>query len=53
MALLPVHPCGEQNTVLALALADRGHVLENGRGLLEGAAGELNRMFVREAYFGP
>ena len=43
----------EQNTVLALAIADRGYVLENGRVVLEGAAAELKQdARVREAYLG-
>jgi len=43
----------EQNTVLALAVADRGYVLENGRVVLEGSAGELKQdARVREAYLG-
>lgn len=43
----------EQNTVLALAVADRGYVLETGRVVLEGAAADLKRSErVREAYLG-
>lgn len=43
----------EQNTVLALAVADRGFVLENGRVVLEGSAAELKQdVRVREAYLG-
>ncbi|CEJ13571.1 High-affinity branched-chain amino acid transport ATP-binding protein LivF [bacterium YEK0313] len=43
----------EQNTVLALAVADRGYVLENGRIVLEGAADQLKQdARVREAYLG-
>jgi branched-chain amino acid transport system ATP-binding protein len=43
----------EQNTVLALAVADRGYVLENGRVVLEGSAAELKQdARVREAYLG-
>lgn len=43
----------EQNTVLALAVADRAYVLENGRIVLEGPAGELkHNARVREAYLG-
>jgi branched-chain amino acid transport system ATP-binding protein len=43
----------EQNTVLALAVADRGYVLETGRVVLEGAAADLKRdARVREAYLG-
>ena len=43
----------EQNARKALALADRGYVLENGRIVLAGAAGDLraNEMVV-SAYFG-
>jgi branched-chain amino acid transport system ATP-binding protein len=43
----------EQNTVLALAAADRGYVLENGRVVLEGSARALKQdARVREAYLG-
>jgi branched-chain amino acid transport system ATP-binding protein len=43
----------EQNTVLALSVANRGYVLENGRIVLEGAAEELRKNpRVREAYLG-
>jgi branched-chain amino acid transport system ATP-binding protein len=43
----------EQNTVLALAVADRAYVLETGRIVLEGPASELkNNSRVREAYLG-
>jgi len=43
----------EQNTVLALAVADRAYVLESGRTVLEGAADELRQNArVREAYLG-
>jgi branched-chain amino acid transport system ATP-binding protein len=43
----------EQNTVLALAVADRGYVLETGRVVLEGPAADLKRSErVREAYLG-
>ncbi|WP_027516032.1 ABC transporter ATP-binding protein [Bradyrhizobium sp. WSM1417] len=43
----------EQNTVLALSVADRAYVLENGRIVLEGPADELkNNARVREAYLG-
>ena len=43
----------EQNTVLALAVAHRGYVLETGRVVLAGAAEELRRSDrVREAYLG-
>jgi branched-chain amino acid transport system ATP-binding protein len=41
----------EQNTMLALAAANRGYVLENGRIVLAGAATHLARdPRVREAY---
>jgi len=43
----------EQNTVLALSVASRGYVLENGRVVLEGPASELKSSArVREAYLG-
>jgi branched-chain amino acid transport system ATP-binding protein len=43
----------EQNTVLALAVADRAYVLETGRIVLEGPASELKtNARVREAYLG-
>ncbi|MTW19183.1 ATP-binding cassette domain-containing protein [Rhodoplanes serenus] len=43
----------EQNTVLALAVADRGYVLENGRIVLAGAAADLRQdVRVRQAYLG-
>ena len=43
----------EQNTVLALAVADRAYVLENGRIVLEGLANEVkHNARVREAYLG-
>ncbi|MGE7418079.1 ABC transporter ATP-binding protein, partial [Methylobacterium tarhaniae] len=43
----------EQNTVLALAVADRGYVLETGRVVLAGPAAELrSNPRVREAYLG-
>ena len=43
----------EQNTVLALAVANRGYVLETGRVVLAGSAEELRRSErVREAYLG-
>jgi branched-chain amino acid transport system ATP-binding protein len=43
----------EQNTVLALAVADRAYVLEAGRIVLDGSADELkNDSRVREAYLG-
>jgi branched-chain amino acid transport system ATP-binding protein len=43
----------EQQVPLALSLADRGYVLENGRIRLEGASGDLERNpEVRRAYLG-
>ena len=43
----------EQNTAMALAVASRAYVLEGGRIVLEGAAGELsNHQRIREAYLG-
>ncbi|WP_207912893.1 MULTISPECIES: hypothetical protein [unclassified Bradyrhizobium] len=43
----------EQNTVLALSVADRAYVLETGRVVLDGPAGELeHNARVREAYLG-
>ena len=43
----------EQNTVMALSVADRGYVLEHGRIVLEGLAAELmDHPRVREAYLG-
>jgi branched-chain amino acid transport system ATP-binding protein len=43
----------EQNVRQALALADRGYVLENGRVVLEGAGGELiEHPRVKRAYLG-
>ncbi|ULL01688.1 ABC transporter ATP-binding protein [Bradyrhizobium sp. I71] len=43
----------EQNTVLALSVADRAYVLETGRIVLEGPADELkHNARVREAYLG-
>jgi branched-chain amino acid transport system ATP-binding protein len=43
----------EQNTVLALTVADRAYVLETGRIVLEGSAKELKQNpRVREAYLG-
>ncbi|MEJ2288308.1 MAG: ABC transporter ATP-binding protein [Deinococcales bacterium] len=43
----------EQNAALALALADRGYVLENGRVVLEGAAAQLREdPTVQRAYLG-
>jgi len=43
----------EQNTVLALSVADRAYVLETGRIVLDGPASELkHNARVREAYLG-
>lgn len=43
----------EQNAVMALAVADRGYVLETGRVVLEGTAAELrDSARVRTAYLG-
>ena len=43
----------EQQVPLALSVADRGYVLENGRIRLQGAASELERNpEVRRAYLG-
>ena len=43
----------EQNTVLALAVADRGYLLESGQVVLAGSSQELQRNpRVREAYVG-
>jgi branched-chain amino acid transport system ATP-binding protein len=43
----------EQNTRVALDIADYGYVMENGRIVLEGAAEELrNNEDVREFYLG-
>jgi branched-chain amino acid transport system ATP-binding protein len=43
----------EQNVRQALALADRGYVLENGRIVLEGPGGELiEHPRVKRAYLG-
>jgi branched-chain amino acid transport system ATP-binding protein len=43
----------EQNTVLALSVADRAYVLETGRIVLEGPASDLKQNArVREAYLG-
>jgi branched-chain amino acid transport system ATP-binding protein len=43
----------EQNTVLALAVADRAYVLEAGRVVLDGSAADLkNDPRVRDAYLG-
>lgn len=43
----------EQNTVLALSVADRAYVLETGRIVLDGSASELkHNARVREAYLG-
>jgi branched-chain amino acid transport system ATP-binding protein len=43
----------EQNTVLALAVADRGYLLESGQIVLAGSSKELQQNpRVREAYVG-
>lgn len=43
----------EQDVVLALEIADRGYVLENGRIVMSGGAGDLRRdPAVRKAYLG-
>ena len=43
----------EQNAGVALAIADYGYVLENGRVVLEGAAAELRgRREIQESYLG-
>ena len=43
----------EQNTMTALRYADYGYILENGRLVMDGAAGELARNEdVREFYLG-
>ena len=43
----------EQDVVLALEIADRGYVLENGRIVMSGPAAELRRdPAVRKAYLG-
>jgi branched-chain amino acid transport system ATP-binding protein len=43
----------EQDVVLALEIADRGYVLENGRIVMSGSAGDLRRdPAVRKAYLG-
>jgi branched-chain amino acid transport system ATP-binding protein len=43
----------EQDVLVALDAADRGYVLENGRVVLSGAAGELRTdPGVRRAYMG-
>jgi branched-chain amino acid transport system ATP-binding protein len=43
----------EQDVVLALEIADRGYVLENGRIVMSGSAGDLRRdPTVRKAYLG-
>ena len=43
----------EQNVAMALRLADRGYVLEGGRMVGEGPAGELmQRDEIRRAYLG-
>src|SRR5204862_4362796 len=43
----------EQNAALALAIADHGYVMENGRILVEGAAGALSdNADIKEFYLG-
>ena len=43
----------EQNAAVALAVADYGYVLENGRVVLEGAAAELRgRREIQQSYLG-
>ena len=43
----------EQNATLALSIADRGYVLQSGKLVLEGPAGELlENPAIREAYLG-
>jgi len=43
----------EQNTILALSVATRGYVLENGEVVLQGSASQLKSDDrVREAYLG-
>ena len=43
----------EQNAALALAIADHGYVMENGRIVLEGAAGALSdNADIKEFYLG-
>jgi branched-chain amino acid transport system ATP-binding protein len=43
----------EQNVTLALQIADRAYVLEQGRVVLEGSGPELAEMpHIREAYLG-
>ncbi|MEM1587402.1 MAG: ABC transporter ATP-binding protein [Candidatus Bathyarchaeia archaeon] len=43
----------EQNVRAALQIADRGYVIENGRVVLEGEAGEmLKEEYIRKAYMG-
>ena len=43
----------EQNAGVALAIADYGYVLENGRVVLEGAAAELRgRREIQQSYLG-
>jgi branched-chain amino acid transport system ATP-binding protein len=43
----------EQNASLALAVADRGYIMQNGRIVVEGAIEELRSLdFVRETYLG-
>jgi branched-chain amino acid transport system ATP-binding protein len=47
------HSPGEQNANMALAIADRGYVLETGRIVLSGKASDLAAMDeVRAAYWG-
>ena len=43
----------EQNAAVALAIADYGYVLENGRVVLEGAAADLRgRREIQQSYLG-
>jgi branched-chain amino acid transport system ATP-binding protein len=43
----------EQDVVLALEIADRGYVLENGRIVMSGPASDLRRdPAIRKAYLG-
>ena len=43
----------EQNTMMALRYADFGYILENGRVMMEGAAGELRaNEDIKEFYLG-
>lgn len=43
----------EQNAAMALAISDRGYVLETGQVILEGTASELaGNDLVRQAYLG-